>query len=125
MPFTIPNTLVIDDGVYPAVFEGVTEEQGQFGLMRKWTFLVEHAVDGVTKVDAITQITSGNTGPQSKSYQWLTALLGRAPAAGEEIDDPTGTKCLVTIAHNEKGFPKVTQVSPVVEPQQTLPGIPR
>jgi hypothetical protein len=119
--FEIPTTVEIADGTYPAVVESIESGTGSFGPQRKWSFLVEH--DG--KIDSISAITSGNTGPRSKAYAFLSGLLGRAPLAGEKIDDPTGTRCLVTITHNEKGFPTIGAVAPYQEPQQTLPGVPR
>ena len=122
MPFEIPVSVEIDDGTYPATLESVEPyEHPQYGLGRKWAWLIEH--DG--KLDSLTSITSGNTGPKSKAYAWLTALLGRAPKAGEKIEDPTGTRVLLQITHNDKGFPQVAAVLPYVAPQQELPGIPR
>ena len=122
MPFQIPTSIEIADGTYPAILERVEPyNHPQYGDGRKWHWLIEH--EG--KMDSLSSITSGNTGPKSKSYQWLTALLGRAPKAGEEIEDPTGTKVLLQITHNDKGFPTVAAVLPFSEPQQALPGIPR
>ena len=50
--------------------------------------------------------TSANTGTGSKSYQFLTGLIGRDPQVGERFEDPTGTRVLVQIISNKKGFPK-------------------
>ena len=121
MTFEIPQTIVIDDGTYPGVLERVESDQGQFGTFRKWHWLVDH--DG--KVDPLSVITSGNTGPQSKSYKWLTALLGRAPQAGEKLETPAGTRVLLKIGHNEKGFATVLEVLSYSEPQQVMEGVPR
>lgn len=126
MPFTIQAPQVeIADGTYPAMLQGVTTEPSRTpsipGDARKWTFLVEH--DG--KVDPIDALSSTGTGPKTKAYKWLTVLLGRAPQAGEVIEDPTGVRVLVQIIHNEAGFPKIENLLPYVEPQQTLPGVPR
>jgi hypothetical protein len=121
MPFEIPTTVDIKDGTYPATLEKVEASEGQYGTMRKWHWLVENG----DKIDSLSVITSANTGPQSKSYLWLTALLGRAPQAGEKLEDPTGTRVLLQIGHNDKGFPTVLAVHPYQEPQQTVPGIPR
>ena len=119
--FNIPTTVEIEDGRYSAVLESVEAGTGSFGPQRKWSFLVEH--DG--KIDSISVITSGNLGPRSKAYLFLSGLLGRAPKAGESIDDPTGTRCLVDVTHNEKGFPTIEAVHQYVAPQQELHGIPR
>ena len=122
MPFEItaqgPD---IPDGVYPAVLENVAEDTGQWGKMRKWTFLVEHD----SKIDPLTVYTSANTSPSSKSYSFLAGILGKEPQVGERYEDPTGTRCLVTIIRNKKGFPTVDTVAPFTEPQQVLPGVPR
>jgi hypothetical protein len=119
--FQVPQTVEIADGTYPAVIEAIVPHASSFGEGRKWSFLVEH--DGT--IDSISAITSLNAGPRSKAGQWLAALYGRPLKAGEVIEDPTGTRCLVTISHNEKGFPTVSGVAQYQEPQQELPGIPR
>lgn len=111
----------IDPGNYPAVLEKVEVDSGQFGDFRKWYWLVEVAGEVVP----LTQLTSANTGPQSKSYQQLTALLGQAPQTGTKVGTPVGKRALLTIGTNDKGFPKVELVSAIEEPQQTMPGVPR
>jgi hypothetical protein len=126
MPFVIKGpSITINDGTYPAVLESVTTEPSQNpsipGDVRRWTFLVEH--DG--KVEPLEALSSDATSPRSKVYAWLTALIGREPKAGETIEDPTGARCLLQITHNEKGFPKVSNVMPYAEPQQTIEGLPR
>lgn len=124
MPFEITAPQVqIEDGTYPGTLESVDSSYTHptYGDGRKWNWLIEH--DG--KIDSLSSITSNNTGPQSKAYAYLTALLGRAPKAGERIEDPTGTRVLLQITHNDKGFPQVAAVLPYVAPQQELPGIPR
>jgi hypothetical protein len=125
MTFEIPLTVDVPDGNYTATLESVQEDTGNFGKYRKWTWLVEATIDGTLQIVPLTQLTSANTGPQSKSYRQLTALLGEAPKAGQKIESPTGKRAIVTVTHNEKGFPKIDEIGPFVEPQQTLPGIPR
>lgn len=131
MTFEIPTTVDIPNGQYVASLAEVTEDTGQFGKFRKWTWLVEipaHEEDGKTveaSIEELTQLTSANTGPQSKSYGQLTALLGEAPKAGTAIEAPTGKRAVLTIGHNDKNFPEVQGVGPYVDPQQPLPGIPR
>lgn len=120
MPFEITGTSV-PDGTYTATLEKVETDQGQFGTYRKWHWLVQVN----DQLQSLSSITSANTGPQSKSYLWLQAIMGRALQAGEKIEDPTGSRCVLTIGTNEKGFSTVLTVAPYTEPQQTIPGIPR
>ncbi len=120
MPFEITG-VTIPDGTYTATLEKVETDQGQFGTYRKWHWLVQVN----DKLEPLSSITSANTGPQSKSYLWLQAILGRALQAGEKIEDPTGSRCVLTIAKNEKGFSTVTAVAAYQDPQQVIPGIPR
>ena len=123
MPFQITGpSLEIVDGIYPATLEKVEEyKHDTYGDGRKWHWLIEH--DGT--IDSLSSITSNNTGPKSKTYAYLEALTGRPLKAGEQIEDPTGTRILLQITHNDKGFPQVAAVLPYVEPQQALPGLPR
>lgn len=122
MPFEIPTGTPIEPGNYTAMLERVeVDPGGSFGSFRKWHWIVD--VNG--EATPMTALTSENTGPQSKSYQWLTALLGRTPQAGEKIEDPTGKRVVLTIEKNAKGFPTVVLVAPFSEPQQVLPGTPR
>lgn len=101
----------IPDGTYTATLESVEVSDGQFGKYRAWNWLVEVAGE----ILPLRQLTSANTGPASKSYQQLTALLGSAPKSGEKIEPPTGKRCLLVIGHNEKKFPTVLSVGPYVE----------
>lgn len=121
MPFEIPTPTAIEPGTYKAQLEKVETDEGNFGKYRKWFWIVE--VDG--KLESLSVLTSAHTGPNSKSYAWLTALLGRAPQAGETIEDPTGKTVLLAISKNDKGFNKVDAVMPIVEPTEVSPGIPR
>ena len=119
--FEIPTTVEIADGTYPAVVESIVSKETSFGPSRLWSFLVEH--DG--KIDSISAFTSAHMGPRSKGYAFVSGLLGRPLKAGEKIDDPTGSRCLVQVTHNEKGYPTIAAVQQYVAPQQELPGIPR
>lgn len=120
MTFVITGGEQVPEGTYEAVLQSVEEGSGQFGPQRKWNWLVQVG----EKVEMISSLTSMNTGPQSKAFKWLTALMGAAPKAGDEID-PMGKKVLMTVKHNEKGFAQVEDVQPFSEPQQVLEGIPR
>lgn len=122
MPFTVAEAANIPNGTYPATLEKVSDGgTGQFGAMRKWHWLVE--VDG--RIESVSSLSSANTGPNSKSYTILKALLNRDLVAGESIEDPTGSRILIRFEKNEKGYPTAKDFMPYVEPQQTLPGVPR
>lgn len=125
LTFNIPDTVDIPDGVYTAMLQGVENDKGAFGDFRRWQWLIDVPGEKGTEIVPLTQLTSANTGPQSKSYKQLTALLGAAPKAGENIEPPTGKRVTVTINHNEKGFPTVAEVGAYVDPQQTIEGLPR
>lgn len=125
--FKIADFTDIVDGSYPAALASVEVKSGGFGGSdyRYWEWLVECKDDkGETQIVPCGQLTSMNTGPQSKSYQNLAAL-GVELKAGLEVEAPIGKRAVVTIKHNDKGFPKVDSVSPYIDPQQVLPGTPR
>lgn len=121
----------IEPGTYKAQLEGSTVETGgQFksdknpnGDYRRWNWLVE--VPGKEGLQPMSDNSSLFTGPKSETYKRLTALLGRAPQAGEEIENPVGKTVLLTISRKENGYAKIDAVSPWVDPQQTVPGVPR
>jgi len=122
MPFEITQSGPdIKDGTYPAVLESVKEDSGQYGKFRKWTWLIEHE----NKIEPLTCYTSALTSTGSKSYRWLTGLLGKEPQVGERYEDPTGTRVLVSVIRNKNNFPTVDEVTPFTEPQQVMPGVPR
>lgn len=121
MPFTIGGGIDIPDGTYPATLEKVEEGESTFGKNRTWHWLVELE----DRIESLSVFTSANTGPQSTAYKWLTALLGEAPKTGQTYEDPTGTRVLVQIIRNEKGYPKIAAVMPYTAPQQVMEGVPR
>ena len=74
--FTITGNEDIPDGLYTATLEKVesTDEGGFDGKgYRKWYFLVD--VAGV--LTPFTGLSSFSTGPDSKSREWLEALMRR------------------------------------------------
>lgn len=125
MPFTIPQPQDdVPDGIYSAAFEKVeaVEEGGFDGNgFRKWHFLVD--VNGVLM--PLTGVTSFSTGPKSKAYEWLTAILGRGLQAGEAIDDPVGKRVTIRVGRNPKGYAKIIALEPLNEPESIIPGVPR
>lgn len=122
MPFTISTPRDnIPPGTYTGVLTKVENDESEYGTFNKWFFLVD--VNG--KAIEISAVTSTNTGPRSKAYKWLTALLRRPLQSGETIDDPIGQKAILTIGDNEKGFSTVQEVAPFEGPAEVLPGVPR
>lgn len=123
MPFTIdaPKGPDIAPGTYKAQLLRVENGTGQFGPQRKWFWLVD--VNGTG--EELSVLSSTNTSPGSKAYKWLAALLGRSPATGETIEDPTGKTVMLALSKNDKGYAKIDDVLPIVEPVQTEAGIPR
>ena len=119
----------IDPGTYKAQLAGSSiKTGGKFvsdknptGDYRQWEWLVE--VPG-KDLQSLSDNTSLFTGPASETYKRLTALLGRAPVAGEEIENPVGKTVLLTISRKDNGYAKIDLVSPYVDPQQTVPGVP-
>lgn len=110
MPFTISEGINIPDGQYLATLESVeVENTGGFDGtgFRTWNWLVD--VNG--EMTPLSAVTSHNTGPKSKAYAWLTALLRRPLLAGEQLDDPVGQRVMITIGRNAKGYASITGVA--------------
>lgn len=75
--------------------------------IRDWTFVLE---DG-TEVSGSASTASG---PRSKTYAWVTALLGgQAPAPGAvvRLADLVGRGAIATIAAEPGGWPRITTLS--------------
>lgn len=115
----------IRPGIYEGTLESVKVEPSKDPRFpndfRKWVFLLK--VDG--ELTPLSATSSLNTGPRSKSYEWLSALLRRPLKAGEHIDDPVGQRVMITVADNEKGYSTIMALSAIAEPEQVVPGVPR
>jgi hypothetical protein len=75
--------------------------------LRDWVFALE---DG-TEINGSASVASG---PKSKSFAWLTALLGGTPPViGQSYPKSQliGREALITIAIDEGGWPKITNLS--------------
>jgi hypothetical protein len=126
MPFEIAQGAPdIAPGTYKGTLEKVELGEGTFngntGPIRVWHFLIDVAGE----LMPISATSSMGTGPKTKAYQWLTAILGTAPQAGTVVEDPIGKVVLVTVSKKENGWPKIEQLSPYLEPVQATPGVPR
>lgn len=109
----------IADGVYPVILTAitgpklVTAQQGPNAgkeiELFDWTYAID--APGTPEHDTeITASTSTASGPKSKMFSWLTALLGgKPPAVGTkfEVTDLVGRAALATIRTGESGWPKL------------------
>ena len=103
MPFEIAKSNKdIEPGTYKASLAEVSIKEGESGQYRLWDFLAD--VNG--ELVPVSATSSMNTGPKSKAFQWLTALTGRAPQAGEVIEDPIGKMVLLTISRRTTASPR-------------------
>jgi hypothetical protein len=77
--------------------------------LRDWTF----ALDGG---DIVTSSASTRSGPKSKAYSWITALIGGTPPpAGTTFpfSQLIGRGAIATIAIDEGGYLKITNLSAI------------
>ena len=121
--------LDIEPGAYEATLTAISEPRtilpasgpnaGQEVEILDWTFVL----DGDEEIRGTTSLSSG---PKSKLFAWMTALLGgKAPAIGAELswtDDGhvtlggeqlDGRMVNSTIAIAENGWPKITALSAI------------
>jgi len=121
--------LDIEPGAYSATLTAISEPRtilpasgpnaGQEVEILDWTFVL----DGDEEIRGTTSLSSG---PKSKLFAWMTALLGgKAPAVGSELawtDDGhvtlggeqlDGRVVNVTISISENGWPKITTLSAI------------
>jgi hypothetical protein len=89
------------------IFPQTGPNTGKTVTLRDWTFALE---DGST----ITGSASTASGPKSKTYAWLTALLGGTPPAvgqGFPKSQLVGREALATISIDEGGWPRIANLS--------------
>lgn len=107
----------LPDDVYPVVLVGISDPKtvtaqrgpkaGQDIDLLDWTFAI---VDGDFKDQEITASTSTASGPKSKMYSYITALLGgKAPQVGQSFEktDFVGRLALATVRKDENGWPRI------------------
>lgn len=73
----------------------------------EWEFAIE---DGELDGTPVSATTSTNSGPRSKMYAFLTALLdGKPPQPGQQFEasDLVGRVALATISQTESGWPRI------------------
>jgi len=107
----------IEDGMYEAKLVEIEETTlPEWGERWRWWFEVETEDEETVKVAGLT---SRKFSDRSKAYKWFSALTGREPEIGEEVDldEAVGNECLVEVK-NKPGqggavFPNVVDVKPV------------
>jgi hypothetical protein len=84
---------------------------GQTVVVYDWTFEI---LDGDYAGTELRGTTSAASGPRSKMYSWLTALMGGTPPAEGTVfteDSLLGQACLATILRDDSGWPKIEQLA--------------
>ena len=117
----------IAPGVYVVTLTSISEQRtilpqtgpnaGKEVTLRDWTFALE---DG-SEIQGSASIASG---PKSKTYAWLTALLGGTPPTIGASYSPSqliGRMALATIAVPDDGWPKITNLSALPRNMTTGP----
>lgn len=106
-----------EDGVYVLTLVDISEPRtiypqrgvnaGKEVNLRDWTFAFENG-------DEITEGASTASGPKSKTFAWLTALLGgQPPQIGQSYPKTqlAGRMALGTIRRDEGGWPRLVNLS--------------
>jgi hypothetical protein len=107
----------ITPGVYEVTLTDISEPRtiypqtganaGKEVQLRDWTFALEDGRE-------VTDSASTSSGPKSKTYAWLTALLGGTPpTVGQSYPKSqlVGREALATIAIDEGGWAKIANLS--------------
>lgn len=113
----------IPDGVYPVILTSISDPKtvtaqrgpkaGQEIDLLDWTFAIE---SGQYENIEISVSTSMASGPRSKMYGFLIALFGGvAPPIGTKLEkgDIVGRSALATIAKDEEGWLRITNLGAV------------
>jgi len=119
----------IEPGVYQVTLTEISEPRtifpqtganaGKEVTLRDWTF----ALDNGTEVRGSASTASG---PKSKTFAWLTALLGGTPplvGSSYPRDQLIGREALATITIDEGGWAKIQNLSalPKAAPTKATP----
>jgi hypothetical protein len=121
----------IPDGVYPVILTAISEPKtvtvtrgpkaGSDMDLIDWTFAID---GGDFEETEITTSTSTASGPKSKMFGYLTALLGgKPPAVGQSFEktDLVGRQAIATIRRDDSGWPRIENLSavPTAMPKRT------
>lgn len=128
MPFLTVSKggVEIDDGVYMVVLakldgpKTILRPDGTEAEIIDWTFQV---FEGPYEGTELQGTTSTASGPKSKMFAWLTALLGgRPPVVGQSFEkaDLVSKLAYATVRTPENGWPKIENLGAV--PAEVLAG---
>lgn len=120
----------IPDGVYPVMLTELKDPRtvtarrgpkaGQEIDLIDWIFTID--APGTPVHDRpLDGSTSTASGPRSKMYAWLTALLGGKPPAPQQQfskSDLVGRMALATVSHDDGGWPQIASLGAM--PQSML-----
>jgi hypothetical protein len=90
-----------------SIFPQSGPNAGQEVQIFDWLFEVDEGEYEGTEIQATTSTASG---PRSKMYSWITALMGgKAPAIGAtfEAADLEGFRAIATVSRTETGWPRI------------------
>lgn len=123
----------IEDGAYPVVLTGISDPKtvtaqrgpkaGQDIQLIDWTFSIDDTTSPYDGTE-IAASTSTASGPKSKMFAYLTALLGgRAPQVGQAFEkgDLIGRLAVATIRKDENGWPRIENLSAMPRGQRQEP----
>lgn len=108
MTLEVPEVQALDPGIYPANVTGLEVKTLDDGTsFRIWSFAIKDELG--TKVTASSSMAFGS---KSKTYKWVTALIGRTPIPGEKLE-VVGLSCqLHLIVDEDSGYNRVEAVLP-------------
>lgn len=112
MKLTIPATATVESGAYPGRLDAIEQKETALDGGRtylRWRFTLALPDGSESKVSGIT---STNSGPKSRAFGWITALLGRTPRPGEVIDTETliGRAATVEVGPDGNGYSTVLEL---------------
>ena len=101
----------IEPGQYPARFEAIEEKVSEKdgGTYWLWTFTAAVGGEKIT----VTGTSSAKLSNRTKSYKWVSALLGRKPEGTVNFAELVGKPCFLVLGLNEdESFNVVDSVLP-------------
>jgi hypothetical protein len=113
-PTIKPGTYLADViGIAPKALTTRFSKPGQEDDFLEWTWNV-HTPQGDEELRSLTSVA---TGPKSRIFEYLVALLGADKVSigmGFEEDDLIGKSAQVTVITNDDGFSKLERVTPML-----------